>query len=223
MQSYSNPKTEILSENNFITLYNFIKKVVKKKMNPRKTAIIVGALILIAYGVLASSITESKITVMLFEVISGIAVIGIAVLMFPLFKPYNKGLTLSYLFLKTIEGALMIIAGILFLSINPSLFGARDGIYVTHAYIFILIAFMFYYLLYQSKLIPRFISVWGFIALISLLIVNLLEITGHSPAMSELLYLPIASNEVFLAVWLIVRGFNPSAIASTRGAKNEFR
>jgi len=56
----------------------------------RKTAIIVGALILIAYAVLVSSITESKMTVMFFEAISGVAVILIAVLMFSLFKLYNK-------------------------------------------------------------------------------------------------------------------------------------
>ena len=79
----------------------------KEKVNSnRKIAIIVGALILIAYGVLASSITESKIIVMLFEVISGVAVILIAVLMFPLFKPYNKTASLWYLVFRGIEGGL---------------------------------------------------------------------------------------------------------------------
>ena len=180
----------------------------------RKTAIIVGSLILIAYGVLASSIIESKIIGMIFELISGVAVISIAVLMFPIFKPYNKRLTLIYLVFKTIEGALMIIAGFLFLSINTLLLGARDWIYVFHPYIFILSALMFYYLLYKSKLIPRFISVWGVIALILLLIINLLEITGYSFAMSIYLYFSIMLNEVFLAIWLIIRGFNPPAIAS---------
>ncbi|MEN7982445.1 MAG: DUF4386 domain-containing protein [Nanoarchaeota archaeon] len=181
----------------------------KNKSN-RKTAIIVGVLILIAYGVLVSVITESKITVMFFEVISGIAVIGIAVLMFPIFKPYNKKLTLSYLFFKTIEGALLIVAGILFLSLNTLLFEARNWIYIIQTHIFILSAFMFYYLLYKSKLIPRFISVWGVIALILVLIVNLLEITGNIPPMQILFlgYFPIILNEVFLAIWLIIKGFN---------------
>ncbi|GAG78300.1 unnamed protein product, partial [marine sediment metagenome] len=83
----------------------------KKMDSNRKIAIIVGALILIAYGVLASSITESKIIVMLFEVISGVAVILIAVLMFPLFKPYNEKASFWYIFFRSIEGGLMIIAG----------------------------------------------------------------------------------------------------------------
>ncbi|HDN59999.1 MAG TPA: DUF4386 family protein, partial [Candidatus Marinimicrobia bacterium] len=66
---------------------------------------------------------------------------------------------------------------------------------------------------YQSKLIPRWLSVWGFIAAILLILANLLEITGLISG-SMILYLPIILNEVVLAVWLIVRGFNPSAIAS---------
>lgn len=176
----------------------------------RKIAIIVGILILVAYGVLASSVIESKTIVMLFEVISGIAVVGIAVLMFPFFKPFNEKLTLSYLIFKTIEGALMIIAGILFLSISTSLLEVRDGIYIIHTYVFILSALMFYYLLFKSKIIPRFISVWGIIAAILLLIANLLEIANLTLSTPILVlgYAPIILNEVFLAIWLIVKGFN---------------
>ena len=50
----------------------------------RKTAIIVGVLILLAYSVLGSGNPEAKILGMLLEVISGLAVISIAVLMYPL-------------------------------------------------------------------------------------------------------------------------------------------
>ncbi|MFC1787496.1 DUF4386 domain-containing protein [Halobacteriota archaeon] len=179
----------------------------------RKNAIIVGVLILFAYAVLASSVIESKIIVMISEALSGVAVITIAVIMFPLFKPYNEKLSIWYIVFRSIEGGLMIIAGILFLSNSTSLLGIRDGIYVGHGYIFAVAALVFYYLLYQSKLIPRFISVWGVIAAILLILVNLLEVMGIIPA-SMFLYLPIITNELFLAIWLIVKGFNPSAIAS---------
>jgi len=173
----------------------------------RMTAIIVGALILIAYSVLASSITESKMIVMLLEVISGVAVISIAVLMFPLFKPYNEKATFWYIIFRGIEGGLMIIAGILFLSHSNLLLGIRDGIYIGHGYIFALAALYFYYLLYQSKLIPRWLSVWGFIAAILLILANLLELTGLIPG-AMILYLPIISNEIVLAIWLILKGFS---------------
>ncbi len=189
------------------------------KMNKnRKTAILVGVLILIAYCVLASTIIESKILVMFFEVISGIAVIGIAVLMFPIFKHYNNRVTLSYLILKIIEGALMVISGILFLSSSDVLLELRDSIYVSHTYIFIISAFMFYYLLYKSKIIPKWLSVWGVIAVILLLIVNLLEITNN--AIPKLIlglgYSQIMLNEVFLAIWFLLKGFNSASIRSDK-------
>ena len=179
----------------------------------RKTAIIVGVLILLAYSLLGSDNPDAKILGMFLEVISGLAVIAIAILMFPLFRPYNKTASFWYLVFRGIEGGLMIIAGILFLSHGPLLLEIRAGIYVGHAYIFAVAALIFYYLLYQSKLVPRWISVWGVIAAILLILVNLLEVMGIIPG-SMVLYLPIILNEIVLAIWLIVKGFNLSTIAS---------
>ena len=175
----------------------------------RKNAIIAGALILFAYAVLASDVIDSKIVAMISEALSGLAVIGIAVIMFPHFKPYNKNTSFWYLFFRIIEGVLMVIAGILFLSHNTLLLDIRDEIYIWHAYIFAVAALFFYYLLYVSKIIPRWLSVWGFIASIFLIVVNVLEAMKIvTPNM--ILYLPIIANEVFLAIWLIVKGFNTS-------------
>ena len=177
----------------------------------RRTSIILGVLILAAYCVLGSLFLESLTIVVLLELMSGAAVIAIAVLMFPFLKPWNKKITLGYLAAKVIEGGLMIIAGILLLSDSSFFLGIRDLIYVSHAYFFILASMLFYYLLYQSKLIPRFISVWGVIALVSLLIGNLLEIAGNTHPMIKLFYPLIMLNEIFMAIWLISKGFNPSA------------
>ena len=182
----------------------------------RKNAIIVGALILFAYAVLASSVIESKIIVTISEALSGLAVIGIGVIMFPLFKPYSKKVSLWYIIGRFLEGAIMIIAGMLFLSSSALLLGIRDGIYVGHTYIFIIASMLFYYLFYKSKLIPRWLSIWGIIATILLLMVNLLEVTNVIPP-SMILYLPIITNEVVLAIWLMVKGFNYESIK--RGKK----
>jgi hypothetical protein len=70
---------------------------------------------------------------------------------------------------------------------------------------------MFYYLLYQSNLIPRWLSVWGFIGAL-LFPVAWLSLFG--PTISGPFLLPLVLNEMVLALWLIVKGFNPSAIAS---------
>ena len=168
------------------------------KTSLKTRSVLAGIFILVAYGVLVSSFTQSKIIVMLADVISGLAVIGIAVLMYPLLKTY-KSLSLGYLYLKYVEGILMILGGVLFLF--ASLQYTRDIIYTNiHVYFFILSAFIFYYLLYVTKLVPRFISVWGTIGIFALLISTLFGLFGIKKIIIDYFLVPIITNEIFLAV-----------------------
>jgi hypothetical protein len=181
--------------------------------NHKTKAIIVGILILVAYSMLASEVTDIKWVATLFDVISGLAVIGIAVIIVPFFKAFNRQLSFGYLSLKILEGVLMITAGILFLSDSHQ--DWRGWIYnYPQTYVFIVSAFVFYILLFKTKLVPRFISVWGLVACCALLIANTTKLLGVSyPALDALMIL-IVTNEVFLAIWLIVKGFNSYVIAS---------
>jgi len=189
----------------------------------RKIAIIVGALILIAYGVIGSFFLESLTIVMLLELISGAAIVGMAVLMFPILKPHNKNLTLGYVVVKIIDGVLIIIAAIILLSSSTLLLQVRDWIWVNSTYLFGIGFLILSYLFYQSKLVPRFISVWGLIGSILLLASTLLNMMAIGP---EILFyfshLPVISNELILAIWLIVKGFNLSTIAS-ESAKTDIK
>ncbi|MCL5410868.1 MAG: DUF4386 domain-containing protein [Patescibacteria group bacterium] len=183
------------------------------KYNNKTKAIFAGVFILVAYGVLVSGITSSKPLVMISDVISGLAVIGIAVIMFPFFKRSNKKLSLSYLLLKILEGTLMITAGIFFL--NNSLQFMRDWIYNgIHLCTFIISGFVFYYLLYKTKLVPQFISVWGAIAILALLVKTAFKIVGLTYTMLDVMLILIITNEMFLAIWLMVKGFNPTVVDS---------
>ncbi|MFA5856824.1 MAG: DUF4386 domain-containing protein [Candidatus Pacearchaeota archaeon] len=179
----------------------------KKYITNKSRAILVGIFIILAYGVLASLITKSKIIIMIADVFSGLAVMGIAVLMYPLFKQFNKNLSISYLILKYLEGILMILAGLLFL--NPSLQYLKDIIYNNfHIYVFIISGFMFYYLLYKSKLVPKFISIWGALGIFTLLVSTLFNLADIHYIIIDYLLALIITNEVFLAIWLIFKGFN---------------
>ena len=93
----------------------------------------------------------------------------------------------------------------------------NDWAFSIYLVVFCLGAVLFYFVLYKSKLIPRFISAWGFLAAALLLtgsVLILLEVfTGISQLGLELIFvLPIAVNEMVLAIWLIVKGFNSPAI-----------
>jgi hypothetical protein len=71
-------------------------------------------------------------------------------------------------------------------------------------------------LLYWSQLVPRFIAIWGFIAVV--LLATGLALGVGDPTrgfqLGQLLVIPIILWELVLATWLIVRGFNPSAVAA---------
>jgi hypothetical protein len=71
-------------------------------------------------------------------------------------------------------------------------------------------ALILYYVLYQSELVPQWLSVWGLIGAALMLTMGLLRMYGYPV---EYLAIPIVLNELVLAVWLIVIGFNSSTIA----------
>lgn len=64
---------------------------------------------------------------------------------------------------------------------------------------------LFCSLLYQSKLVPRFISVWGFIGYLVFITGTVLELYGHNLGVA--LSIPGGLFEISLSIWLIVKGF----------------
>ncbi len=77
---------------------------------------------------------------------------------------------------------------------------------------FIFGGFIFYTVLYQSRLIPRWMAAWGLIAVVMLLGGALLGSFIEVTMVVELVFvLPIAVQEMVMAFWLIVKGWNPDA------------
>ena len=68
-------------------------------------------------------------------------------------------------------------------------------------------ALILYILLYQSELIPRWLSVWGLAGAALMLVMGLLRLYGKPVVY---LAIPLILNELVLAGWLIVTGFNSS-------------
>jgi hypothetical protein len=80
---------------------------------------------------------------------------------------------------------------------------------------------MLYYLFYISRLVPRWLSLWGFIGAILYLAAALISMAGAKHYAVSLdspigpLMMPLALQEMVFAIWVIVKGFNAPAIAST--------
>jgi len=163
--------------------------------------------------------------------VMGFALAMVPVVMFPVFKKYNEILALGcVVFRGALEtAAYMASAGAWLLLVELSrqhaeaaspgaphfqtlsalLAGPLPG-YLT-AIVFSLGSLMFYYLFYQSRLIPRWLSVWGLVGAVLYLAWPLLALFGHG---FGILMLPLAVAEIVLAIWLIVRGFGARALAS---------
>lgn len=170
-------------------------------------AFFTGVLIWLAYSMLTYTITGHRLLGVITDIISGMAVIAIPVLLFPIFNSHsNRRLNFGYIVARVMEGLLMALGGVFILF--PSLEPYRDVIYSDwHIHFFIIGALLFYVLLYRTEVVPKFISIWGLIATILLLFTTVLRLAGMDPPIFQILLLPIVLNELFLGVWLMVRGF----------------
>ncbi len=176
----------------------------------------------------------------LLAVIAAVGSAGIAISLYPVLRKHHQGLALGSVGFRLVEGVFYLVGvlglfSLLSLSqeyanagsqaataiqvLGISILAARVWAgFVLAVIVFCLGAGMYYYVLYRSRLIPRWLSAWGQAGLALLFSMTLLiafgeRISGPS-GMQVLLAVPIALQEMVLAVWLIVKGFNPSAIAS---------
>jgi len=147
------------------------------------------------------------------EIICGVAVVGIGVLMFPILKLFKKRLALGYVIFRIIECTIIIVGGIYLLSLLEFMWKYEMIIFVFTA----LGGLIFSYLLYLSKLVPRYLSGLGIIGYLMLflgVVLDMFSIFNINDGAGMLIYLPGGLFELFLPIWLFIKGFNSSAIAS---------
>jgi hypothetical protein len=74
------------------------------------------------------------------------------------------------------------------------------------------------YVLYQARLVPRWLSGWGLVGAALILAARMMVMSGLelSSATVTILDAPIFLQEMVFAVWLIVKGFNAAVFAQGR-------
>lgn len=175
----------------------------------------------------------------LMELLVVCSIIGTAAGLFPFLRKYNESIALGYLCFRFLEAVLITIGLISILSLltlgqnfvettapNASAFQVSGILLLAiHDWTFKLgpdfmlgiNTAMYSYLLYSSRLVPRWIAIMGLTGATLVFLAALLEMFGIILQISLwgiILALPVAIYEMTLAVWLIVKGFNPAAIAS---------
>jgi hypothetical protein len=167
------------------------------------------------------------------EIVVALACIGTAVALYPVVKRQNEGVALGFVAARTLEAA-AIFAGVVALMSIVTLrqLGAGEDALVTgqallaqHTWTTLLgqglipafNAFLLGSLMYRSRLLPRVLPVIGFIGaplLIAGVVGVMLGLWGPVSPVSGIAALCLAVWEFGMGLWLVIRGFNPAAIAA---------
>lgn len=169
----------------------------------------------------------------LMELILVVSAIGTATIMFPVLRKYNETIALWHVCFRFLEAVILTIGVISILAllslsrdfvssgaIDPTTYHS-SGIVLKSIHDWCLLlganfmlginTIMYSYIFYKTKLVPRFISILGITGSILIFTAALFEMFGVFTQFSvwgALFAVPVAANEMILAVWLIVRGFN---------------
>ena len=169
---------------------------------------------------------------------------GIGISMYPILRRHNEGLALGAVGFRIIEGVFHCVNAVLILTLatlsrefikaGPAdtaqfqILGAllREGrTWVSDMAglpAWCISAYLYYSLFFKTRLVPRWLSVWGLagvsLAVAASILVLLRQIANMS-AVQMLMCFPIFLQEMVLAVWLIAKGFNPSAAAAAVPAR----
>jgi Domain of unknown function (DUF4386) len=136
-----------------------------------------------------------------------VAVIAIGTLVFPILRPHSSAVAVGYLATRLFEGVVLAIGAIAlvtgapaanFLAYNIAMAGLGIG------------SLFFCALLYRTRLVPRFLAVWGFVGYAAFAGGSVLELLGVAGAGLPTT-IPGGLFELFFAIWLLVRGFTSAA------------
>jgi len=185
------------------------------------------------YLVQISSCDTKFISGTLFVLLMGFMVAFVPIILYPTLKKYNKTLAIGYVVfrgaIETITYISIWVSMLLLIFVSKNfvvsnntdtqqlknivalILRTRELGSLLSILVFSIGALLLYSVFYQSKLVPRWLSVWGFIAAILYLVsafLNLFGLQTESSSLNSFLSLPIFLQEMVMAGWLIVKGFN---------------
>ena len=165
----------------------------------------------------------------------GISLVAMTVFLYPIFRKDSEELAMGMvLFRGALEGTWYFVTALSFLalvalgneyvatgadsaalqSIGNVLYQFQVRLAPVGPIFFLIGATCLYLSFYRTRLIPRWLSVWGFIGVIAYMASTLLKFFHMDTGYGFYLEMVMAPQELIMAVWLIVKGFNPSAIAA---------
>lgn len=155
---------------------------------------------------------------------------AIAIALYPVLQRWSSGLALGSVVFRAMEAVMYTLGTVALLAITQIgrasqtldaadgrvmramadvLMSVRQEAILAGVFAFTIGSLMYYFTFYRSRLIPRWLSGWGILAVILMLVACVLALFSGAPVQTYVpLIVPIALQEMVLAVWLIVRGFS---------------
>ncbi len=176
--------------------------------------------ILEARGELHPGLTGNLRLATVFEMLNALASAGIAIALFPILTRHAAGAAIGYVSIRAIEGCLGMIAAVSLISLTtlepaaaassaPQLMNAHHWTFLAVLIVFSLSTFILYPTLYRFAIVPAWLSLWGLTggvlltASLGLIMFGVIDAHG---TIDTVLSIPIAVNEMALALWLIFKG-----------------
>lgn len=168
-----------------------------------------------------------------FILMMGISLVGMTVFLYPIFRRDSEELAMGMLLFRgALEGAYYILTAIGFLillslgteyvatgsdstvlqSIGNVVFNSLDYLGPIGSIIFLIGATCLYISFYRTKLIPRWLTVWGLIGVVPYMVYALLHLFGLDNGIGFYLQMVLAPQELVMGLWLVIKGFNHKAI-----------
>ena len=179
------------------------------------------------------------------ELVLVCSAVGTAVLLFPVLRRQHEGLAVGHVAFRLLEAVFILIGLLSLLTLSTMGTGSgeatgviasadqasRQLLIALHRWTFILgpnlmlgvNTFLCALLLYTAKLVPRFISGLGIVGAVLVFAAALLELFGTIEQISLWgvgLALPVATYEMLLAGWLIIKGLKSPAPAAGIAGKS---
>jgi Domain of unknown function (DUF4386) len=177
----------------------------------------------------------------LFELVAAGTSASIAIVLYPVLKSWGRSLALGAVVFRAIEAVMYTLGAVSMLALRDvaqqftqaagadrawlqalgdSLLSVREVAILAGVFAFAMGALMYSFLFYRSRLVPRWLSGWGIVAELLMLVACLSALFSGNPVTSYvILILPIAAQEMVLAVWLLARGFSPETLGARTVAR----
>ena len=182
----------------------------------------------------SAQITGSSFLILLM----GISLVAMTVFLYPIFRKDSEELAMgmllfrgalegTYYFVSTIGFLILVLLGNEYVATGADSTTLQSMGNVTYqlqsllgpvgTIMFLIGATCLYISFYRTRLIPRWLSVWGLIGVVPYMAYALLHFFHMDNGIGFYLQMVLAPQEIVMAFWLVIKGFSPDAIKKLDG------